>query len=649
MANPFQAITSQWLAKISLSMEHKKKFQEKADEAMHFLNGPYDFFKKMRAGDLEGYAKSDTPMCVNKTAELVQLFAPFLYFRNPTRKVNPRQQPMLPPEMMGDPNDPNFQNTFGQMVQSTEQGRMMDGVRASMLEHYLNYTPTALNLKDESRDAIEEALIKGLGVLWHETYRPQGANWKMVGSFYDTQDNLFVDPDPEAFRDCKWIAKRCVHPVWEVEQEYGLEPGTLKGSSESSTQQSVMTATPFADYHRKQGRTNDLIVYWKVWSKMGMGHKLAGIDQGATADLERFGTYTYLVVCNSLDYPLNLPDIETPMVDPMTGQPMIDPMTGEPAMVPLWENDQEVSQRVQWETPFWADDAWPFTPLAFHKIPRSIWPMSHLEPAMGELKFLNWAYSFVAGKIKRISKDKIAVLKGAEEEIKRAILSGEDDEIIEISSKYPDIAKVVQYLIHPPFNKDIWDVITAVEQNFEKRVGLTELMYGESAQQLRSAQEAQLKGDQIKIRPDDMANKVEEWQTEVARREALAARWHLEPQDVEPIMGPTGTYFWQQLVSSQDPNIIIHQLEYRIEAGSIAKPNRQKQSTDATNAMQQLFQPFFQFAINTGNNGPVNAVLEMWGKANDVDVSRMLLAFPPPMPVAPMPEPGQQPQPQGGM
>jgi hypothetical protein len=43
------------------------------------------------------------------------------------------------------------------------------------------------------------------------------------------------------------------------------------------------------------------------------------------------------------------------------------------------------------------------------------------------------------------------------------------------------ITEIVQFLQHPPFNGDIWKVIEAVAEQFDRRVGLTELMYGQSS------------------------------------------------------------------------------------------------------------------------------------------------------------------------
>lgn len=625
MDNPFQAVKGHWLAKIERSLQVKRDFSMEGEECMSFFNGPYDFLYQSKSyfgGTGMKYAGDGTfptpsfQMVVNKVAEAVQLFGPTLYHKNPNRKVNPRQEPMLPPDVLGDPNNPQTQAMYQAMMMQVNQGRSVDRSRAVLLEYYLNYTPTALDLKTQSRMVVDEAIIKGMGTWWHEVYRPAGGQMKMVGSFYDSVDNLAIDADGESLDSAKWIARRCVHPVWQVEDEYGLPRGTLKGNAESNSQQVELGDT--GDWRRIKGESNDLIEYWKVYSKMGMGSMLSGVEKKAS-EIEQYGTFCYLVVCKGCEYPLNLPEA-------------------------VWGNPQEVQKRVAWETPFWADDGWPMTPLSFHWVPRKAWPMTHFKPAMGELKFLNWAYSFIASKMATGIKDIIALQKSASQEIERAINSGADYEIVKIEKALGPINDVVQFLQRPAFQKDFWTVVMQVNENFEKRVGLTELMYGLQATQDRSAATSQIKSDQMKIRPDDMANKVEDAMTDCGRKEAIAARWHLEPQDLIPVMGQVAAHFWQQLVTSADPSQLIHQLEYRVEAGSIRKPNRDKQAADAQGVIQTFFPTFFSFAQTTGNVGPVNALIQQYCDAQQMDASGLLLPMPPP----PQPAPASAGPPQKG-
>jgi hypothetical protein len=107
-----------------------------------------------------------------------------------------------------------------------ERGR--DLTVARLFEELLNYTPAETNLRDESRLVVDEALIKGMGVWWTELCEmPSGL--RTVGSFFDTVDNLFLDPDATRWEDCAWYVRRCIHPTWQIEREYGLEPGTHQG------------------------------------------------------------------------------------------------------------------------------------------------------------------------------------------------------------------------------------------------------------------------------------------------------------------------------------------------------------------------------------------------------------------------------------
>lgn len=620
---PLAPVVTQWLAKIKLAHEHKKrKFQDDADEAMAFYNGPYDWLygpkgaRDVKAfaygGDDIDFAAPSQRMTVNKAAELVQLFGPALYHRNPKRQVNPRVLPELPLELLGDPADPNIAAMLQQIVMEQNRSRAIDQTRATLLETYLNYTPTALDLKTHSRWAIDEAMIKGLGLLVTEIYTPAGSGQKMIGSFYKTVDDLVMDPDPELMEDCLWCAIRYVRPYWAWEEEFGLPQDSLKNKATSESfnrQGEVIGGGREANYNRAQGKTNDLMVVWKVYSKMGLGGRLAGITPDMRQPLDFYGNYVYLAVAEGVRYPLNLPSDLVPTM-----------------------NDEEIKSRVQWPTPFWADDAWPFSELVFHSVPREIWPMSHLKPAIGELVFLNWAYSFLASKVKLACRDFLAIAKSAGEEIKNQIKVGGDYTIIEVEALHGSIDKIVQFLQHPPFNPEVYKVVEGVTKNFEQRTGLSELMYGMSSRQYRSAEEAQVKGEAINVRPDDMANKVEDWMTAVARKEALAARWHLQAADVAPVLGQAGAMFWQQFVVPSDPSEILHQLEYRIEAGSAKKPNQARDAANLQQAMQVLLQPFFQAAAG-GQVGPFNALVSEWAKSVDMNPAGLALAPPPPPPM----------------
>lgn len=639
MRDPLLPIVTAWQNKIKLALESKaKRFGKDAEEGMKFFSGPCDWlygeskgrhFKQTFDGDEDGEIPPPSfQMTVNKTAELVQIFGPVLYHRNPVRQVNPRQHPGPPASLMQQAmQDPMMALQFQTLAAQAQASRAVDEARADLLEHYLNYTPTALDLKTHARMAIDEALIKGMGTLWTEVYQPPGSGARMVGNFYDTVDNLVVDPDMPTLDTCKWIARRRVQPCWEVERRFNLPAGSIRGKYESSGQQGDVGANDGGDYMRKTGQTCDLCTYWEVFSKCGIGGRLSGVDPSIKNELEAYGDFCYLAICEDCTYPLNLPDA-------------------------VWDMEEsaarsEIMKRVAWPTPFWADGRWPMVPIYFHTIPGDPWPMSHLAPGLGELKFLNWAYSYVAGKIRISCRDFIAILQEAGAEVVESVQHGADYEIIKIKgSNGRQIAEIVQFLQHPQFNADIWKVIEAISEQFDRRVGLTELMYGEAARQLRSASEAQLKRDAMSVRPDEMASKVEDAMSLAARMEALAARWHLSAKDVGPCLGPVGMFLWNMFITPSDPAQVLFQLEYRVEANSAKKPNKDREAANAQQ-MGQMLMPFFQQLAGSGLVGPFNALLAFISKTIEMDPKGLLLPTPQPMPAAqPQPQPNPQPSPQ---
>lgn len=638
--NPMCAVVTAWLSKISLGLDFKhQRFTKDATEGMKFLSGPYDWLYSKRGtnrGDkryFDDSADGDMPapkfkMTVNKTAELVQLFGPVLYHKNPNRLVSPRQVPVPQPALLSVlGSDPASALMLQQALQGAARQRATDTARADILQQYLNFTPNALDLKTESRWGIDEAIIKGAGLLWCEVYQtPTGQ--KMVGSFYDSVDNLVIDPDATTLAGAKWIARRRVQPVWEAERRFQLPPGTLKANAESNNRRAEVDsdATGQADFMRKKGQTQDLITYWDVFSKTGCGARLSTVDEAYRAELDTYGDYCYLAVCDGHTYPLNCPDS-------------------------LWDLEEnqaraEIGKRLQWHTPFWADGTWPVSALAFHNIPGDPWPLSHLAPGMGELKFLNWAYSMMAGKIRITMRDFIIFLKEIEGDVRTAVLNGADLEAIEIAgSGGKTINELVQFLQHPPFNGDIFKVINIIAEQFDRRVGLNELMYGESERQYRSAAEAEVKQRGMSVRPDDMANKVEDWMGAAARNEAIAARWHLTGQDVFPMLGMFGSHLWQLLVTPSNPTDILYSLEYGIQSGSVRKPNREKQAQNAKDGLQTLM-PFFQTLAQMGLPDPFNALVKQWGEAIDMNTDAFMLNLPAPAPPGAAP-PGAAPAPSG--
>jgi len=345
------------------------------------------------------------------------------------------------------------------------------------------------------------------------------------------------------------------------------------------------------------------------------------------------GDNCYIVVCEGIPYPLNMPPslLEEP-VDEEAGVP--------PTMF----------RAVQWPIPFWAEaNGWPFVALDFHRKPGYLWPISHIKPGIGELRFLNFAMSFIAQRVATSCETLLGVSKAADQDIKDQILSQSERgfKVVEISETLGrSVGDLISVFQLPEVSPELWKVVQAVAEQFDKRVGLTELAYAMTSSQIRSATEASVKAEQLSVRPDDMANRLEDAMSLLARREAMAARWLLRPEDVESVVGPLGAAAWAQHVSSMEPSTVAREFEYRIEAGSARKPNKATRVEQMQAALQTLG-PILQGLVPMGVVDPLNALITDWAESLDIDAKPYLLPPPPPPPQPAGPPPGPPAGPEG--
>jgi hypothetical protein len=290
----------------------------------------------------------------------------------------------------------------------------------------------------------------------------------------------------------------------------------------------------------------------------------------------------------------------------------------------------------QWPIPFWAEPGgWPFTMLAWHSQPGYSWPVSLIKAGIGELRFINWAMSFLATRVATSSQTLIGVAKSADPDIKAKILDSKNEggfNIVEISEAIGrSVNDVISVFQTPGVSEDLYRIIAEVTNLFDRRVGLTELIYGMTRASFRSAAEANVKSEQISVRPDDYANTLEDALSEVARKEALLARWLVGPEDVAPLLGPMAAQAWQMHVQAEDPESIVREYSYRVEAGSARKPNIATKTENMQNFMQVIM-PVAQGLLQAGQPQLFNSIMGTWGKVNQMDVSEFMVPPPPPPP-----------------
>ena len=637
-----KGIATSWLKKVELALKHKRPFTEDAREAMDFFDGPHNWFwRDEYARNQFGYNRSITPpgfrMQINRVFEAVKLFASVIYHRNPVRQVSPKKFPEIPPESLGiDPNNPEIIQQYQMALQDTAQRDAIRDTVSRLLSAYLNYTPNELGLKTHSRRVVDEAIIKGAGVWWTEMITDPGMGLRAVGSFADSVDHLVLDPDATELEDIMWCARRCTHPIDVVARQYGLDREQLKGNLEGKagyrSEDSYIEPRQPDDYRsssRRVGKTNDLMTYWKIWSKTGFGDRLKDAPKDQRGFFDSIGDNAYIVVADGVDFPLNVPpEMLAEQVDEATGLP------------------QSMFRAVQWPIPFWAEsNGWPFEMLSFHRKPGYVWPISHIKPGIPELRFLCWAFSFLAQRVAVSCETLIGVSKAADQDIKDQILSQSQGgfKIVELSEILGrSVSDVISVFQLPNATNEIWNVIGAVTEMLEKRLGLTELVYGMTNKQIRSATEASVRSEQISIRPDDMAECVENAMSNLARKEAMAARWLLSPEDVAQVVGPLGAAAWQQHVSGMEPLQVAREYDYRVESGSARKPNKATRAEQMQAALQNLG-PVLSGLIGAGVVDPFNALIKDWADSLDLDATPYLIPPPPPpQEQMPMPPEAQQ-------
>ncbi len=615
-ADFLRPLVNGWLGKIESAEKSRSEWLDMATECMDFYAKSARAIWETRAGKriFRGPMQSKFRMTINKAFEMVAIFGPSLMWDVPHRQVICRRMMELPPDMFGDPNDPQAQFMMQQAQQENAARYQSDKAVASLLMGWLNYTAIESGLGFESEMAVIDALIKGRGCLWVSKYNPPASKQNLTGAERDWPENLLIDPDFNNLNEAKWIARRRVKTIWEVEREFGLKPGSLKGKQTLESKWSVSERATDAGSSSKRSanQTNDLIEYYEIYSKTGVGVRLSGMETKLKDRFEEVvGDYAYLAIAKNVPWPLNCP-VE---------------------FLKEGAKSEAVKKRFEWPAPYWKDvgDSWPVICLDFFPDPESAWPIPPLAPAMGPLKFLNTMMGHLCNRIWSSSRDFIAVAESAMAQMRQHLESGDDLCIIGVPELQQDITKMITFLQQPEVRLDVWRIIEAVSVIFDKCSGLYEVMYAgnEGGTQNRTAEESRNKAQAAGVRPEYMQKKVVEWQSRLAAVEAFLARWYVNGDDVEPLVGQVGRQMWEQKVMSSDVDTVVRQMQYTVAASSIRRPNKDR---DVENMNSFLQSPFMKvigdYATATGDVEVLNELLQKYGEAIEMDLSTIKLSQP---------------------
>lgn len=625
-SHPLKSVVDAWIGKIDIADKCRhEKFGQYADEAEKFFDGHHDWmwkdeYTRGNGGflDKEGGVLPTFRIQVNKMFEAVALFGPALYHQNPRVSVTPLRSVDVAPEALGvDPSDPYALLEYQQLAMQDQYHKAQKAACASVKERYLDWVQYETDKKTSSRKTIDEAIVAGLGYMETQLYQPPSSDILMPRSRYLSWRHVSVDPDATYWENVQWIAIYRCEPLNLVARRFGLDEKDLKGHLQSLGAQATKRGKKEARDGRG-GKSFDLVEYYEVFSKNGFGDKLEAPEGTQHKfDYSVFGDYCYCVVARGIPYPLNCPTTAVAEEEP-----------------------EQLYERVQWPIPFWYDqDGWPISRLTFYNKPNCVWPISLFKPAIGELRFINWCLSFLADKVASSCTTYLGMMKAAGADIQQQIQGKSVPfQVVDIAQAIDKpIDQIVSFLQAPNFPVDVWTMISEVLELIDRRTGLTELMYAMSGRQMRSATEANVRNQNLAIRPDDMASKVEDFISETNVREMQAARWFCEPQHVLPVVGPMGALIWQNYVMTDDPTAVVRDYDYRIEAGSAKKPNKENKIAQLTEFGQMALPVFQEFAMG-GMVEPLNAYVSEWCRAADIDPAPFLVRLPSPEEQGPSPE-----------
>jgi hypothetical protein len=626
------SIVESWIRKIdsSRTSEARKNFFKTAAMCDHFFRGSMGMMwnEDFRREYLANIPAPKFQVTIGKAFEMVAVMGPSIMWDYPGRVIKTDIVKPLPIELFrGD------QQRYALYLQDLEQETITNIARNGLMESYLNYSHREQpggGLIHDSHLAITDAIVKGAGVQWVGSYRFPGSTRVLTKCEYDRIERLYIDPDCSRanLTDAYWCARERVSKYWEVEEMFGLPPGTLRDKCNAYSRDGLSQATSEADKAARRSGVNDkdLIIWYEVFSKEGIGTRSMKVKPKLDEAFEEVvGDYAYLAIVEGVEYPLNFA-----------------PAVANKA------SDDEVRSRFEWPIPYWTDGRWPFAMLKFYEVPGCPWPLAPLAMGTGELVFLNVIVSCLMERAYKSCGSILAVDQGIEADMLNALKSGDFSGVVEMSPQNQQlITDMIKWIEAPSIDPAVFKIIEEISGMFDRRTGLSDLLYGGHAggKVSRSSADAQLMHDSAGQRQEWMKRCVEVHQTELADLERIAAGFVVTGEDISPRFGKEAAAIWDELITEADPEIYVRGMRCSIQANSIQKPNKFKDSQNLQ-AMAQYALPILQtyWEMSQGQDpGPLNAFISALGAAADQDTSEWELPpVQPPQP--PQPDPAMQEQ-----
>lgn len=620
----YKPLVDIWVHRLAAAAVMKKRFDKIAEQCMEFYQAGAGFMweDKFKRDFFAGKLPSPKfKITIAKLYEFVSIYGPHLFWQYAKRKVMTQRQLVLRPEFFGDPNDPSVQQVYQQVLMQDTIEQSICNLSNEMMSNYLDWSQREQpfgGLCIHGQMAVTEALVKGMGCLWPDSYSFPGSDQKFTRLRFKTINNLYIDPDcrDPLLETAGYIALKHVSPIWEVEKKFNLPKGTLAGKGNASSMEQYTRNNLRKQTAGDPGvkSTHDMIEWYEIWSRCGVGPRHTANTHSIIDDFdETVGDYAYLCVANGVPFPLNAPptnffaDGDRPPASP-----------------------EDVAKMFEWRFadygdlfPCWKDHRWPVALLSFNKLPNTPWALAPSAPGLGELIAINILTSAFVDQAWNDRKLLIGYLKSAMADVKGALESENSVELVPINDNaLKSINECIQYLQAPGRQNNLLEAIEMLSNNFDKRVGLSELQYGMSSTQIRVASDVRTRTDNANIRPEKMSKDVAVWYSEASQLEMFAAALYVEGRSLTHLLGGYGASQWDALIKSMPLEQLMREMKATVEASEVRRPNHERDTANVQ-ALQQYITPLLQmFAQETGKTQPLRDFFELVADAMEMPALR---------------------------
>lgn len=619
-----------WKKRIESAKAAKLPFQRTAAQCLAFFDAEAGFMfsdehqKQFFGGKLP---RPKFRVTVALPYEYVSIYGPHLFWDYASRKVISQKTFRVRQEMFGDENDPSAVRAFMDAQEAERKDDIATGISNEMLESYLNFSQREQpsGVVSHANMAITEALVKGAGLMFTQAYSFPGSTDTFTRNVYGTVDDLYIDPDCRCpfLSTAGYVVYRHVQPVWEVERKFNLPAYSLDGKGTHRSVESVSMDS--ANGGPVKTETFDLIEWYEIWSRVGIGPRSKSMSHKMVSQFDEVvGDIGYLCISPNVDFPLNAP-----------AEKFFSGSAGDGMAT-----NEEVADLFEWrcmgygkQFPSWMDSRWPFAMLAFQRRTNSPWPIPPLANGLGELIAINILTSVHLDMVWANRKQIIAYLRSMTNAVKEAIEGDDLFSTVEINdASMSSIDKAVQFLNRPQSaaKSDVLEAIAKLKSDFYQRVGLNDLMYGNSDTQIRVAADIRERTASSNIRPEKMSGDVAAWATEWSQLEMFCAILHVDGASIRHLVGEFGASVWDSLVRATPPDRVMREMKASVEASEIRRPNKERDTANVQSLQQYITPLLQQYAMSTGDSGPLNSFIAMVGEAMEMPIDIQLGNWAPP-------------------